>query len=93
MAGLREMGAFALKIPTQYGGLGFSQVNYNRVIHLISSYCGSTAALYLHIKVSECHSRFCCSAPRSKKEISAPIQKRGYFSFALTEPGPARTHV
>src|SRR3989304_6165805 len=26
MAGLREMGAFALKIPTEYGGLGFSQV-------------------------------------------------------------------
>jgi alkylation response protein AidB-like acyl-CoA dehydrogenase len=45
MQGLGKMGAFAMKIPKQYGGLGFSQVNYNRAMHLISSYCGSTAVL------------------------------------------------
>ncbi|MCH7590779.1 acyl-CoA dehydrogenase family protein, partial [PVC group bacterium] len=41
--GLFDLGAFAIKIPKDYGGLGFSQVNYNRAIHLVASHCGSTA--------------------------------------------------
>ena len=47
MEGLGKLKAFALKIPKEYGGMGFSQVNYNRVMHMISSYCGSTAVLLL----------------------------------------------
>src|SRR3989338_2352440 len=43
--GLGALGAFAIKIPKEYGGLGMSQVNYNRAIHLVASYCGSTAVL------------------------------------------------
>src|SRR6185436_16139208 len=42
---LAEIKAFAIKIPQEYGGLGLSQVNYNRAIHLVASYCGSTAVL------------------------------------------------
>ncbi|HQP11080.1 MAG TPA: acyl-CoA dehydrogenase family protein, partial [Candidatus Omnitrophota bacterium] len=38
LKGLAELKAFAMKIPEAYGGLGLSQVNYNRAIHLISSY-------------------------------------------------------
>jgi hypothetical protein len=30
LKGLAELGCFAMKIPTQYNGLGLSQVNYNR---------------------------------------------------------------
>ncbi|MCK5082533.1 MAG: acyl-CoA dehydrogenase family protein, partial [Candidatus Omnitrophica bacterium] len=45
LKGLAELKAFAMKIPEEYGGLGLSQVNYNRAIHLISSYCGSTAVV------------------------------------------------
>src|SRR5690349_9983660 len=36
---LAEIGCFAIKIPKEYGGLGMSQVNYNRAIHLVASYC------------------------------------------------------
>ena len=43
--GLADLGAFAMKIKPEYDGLGLSQVNYNRVIHLIASYCGSTTVL------------------------------------------------
>ena len=39
------MGVFAMKVPEKYGGLGFSQVNYNRVMMRLASYCGSTAVL------------------------------------------------
>ena len=40
--GLARLGCFGMKIPTAYGGLGLSQTNYNRVIALLGSYCGST---------------------------------------------------
>ena len=40
-----KMGVFAMKIPKEQGGLGFSQVNYNRVMMMIASHCASTAAL------------------------------------------------
>ena len=42
---LKDVGVFAMKVPKRYGGLGLSQVNYNRVMQLISSYCASTAVL------------------------------------------------
>ena len=38
MKGLGQMGAFAIKIPVKYGGLGMSQVNYNRAMHMVASY-------------------------------------------------------
>src|SRR4051812_24511301 len=34
---LFAMGAFAVKIPTEYGGLGLSQVNYGRAAMLLGS--------------------------------------------------------
>jgi alkylation response protein AidB-like acyl-CoA dehydrogenase len=43
--GLAKLGIFGLKIEKKYGGLEFSQVNYNRVISLVASYCSSTAVL------------------------------------------------
>ena len=45
LEGLRRLGAFGMKIPTKYGGLGFSNVEYNRVMALIGSYDGNLAAL------------------------------------------------
>src|SRR5262245_13814618 len=35
MDGLAKLGCFGMKIPTEYGGLGLSQVNYNRAMQLI----------------------------------------------------------
>src|SRR6266404_7369258 len=35
---LFAMGAFAIKIPKQYGGLGLSQVNYGRAAMLLGSW-------------------------------------------------------
>src|SRR5262245_39241857 len=33
--GLRKLGAFGMKIPREYGGLGFSQAQYDRVMKLL----------------------------------------------------------
>ena len=40
---LADLGCFALRIPKKYDGQELSQVNYNRVIHLVASYCASTS--------------------------------------------------
>ena len=42
---LRRMGAFGIKIPREYGGLGFSQLTYNRAMALVGSKDGSLGAL------------------------------------------------
>lgn len=43
--GLADLGAFGIKIPREYGGLGLSHVYYNRALELISSVHASLAAL------------------------------------------------
>src|SRR6266478_6275875 len=43
--GLRDLGAFGIKIPREYGGLGLSQLSYMKAIELVSSIDGSLTAL------------------------------------------------
>ena len=38
--GLRKLGAFGIKIPREYGGLGLSQLSYMKAIELVSSVDG-----------------------------------------------------
>src|SRR5277367_1443464 len=37
---LAKIGAFGIKIPAEYGGLGLSQTNYCRAAILLGSWCG-----------------------------------------------------
>jgi len=86
--GLAKLGCFGMKIPKEYGGLGLSQTNYNRVISLVASYCGSTAVwLSAHQSIG---------APQPLLLFGTDEQKRAYLprlasgtvsAFALTEPG------
>ncbi len=86
--GLREMGLFGIKIPKEYGGLGLSQVNYNRIVQLVASHCASTAVmLSAHQSIG---------VPQPLKMFGTPEQKQKYLprlaagamsAFALTEPG------
>ena len=43
--GLAGLGAFGIKIPREYGGLGLSQTNYSRAAMLLGGYCGNLTAL------------------------------------------------
>ena len=43
--GLRDIGAFGIKIPEEYGGLGLSQTSYTHAIGLVTSQDGSITAL------------------------------------------------
>jgi alkylation response protein AidB-like acyl-CoA dehydrogenase len=93
--GLRRLGAFGMKIPAKYGGLGFTNVEYNRVMTLIGSYCGNLGALlsaHQSIGVPQPLKGFGTEQLRKKY---LPRCAAGEISaFALTEPGvgsdPAR---
>ena len=41
---LAELGAFGVKIPEQFGGLGLSQTNYVRALATVAANCSSAAA-------------------------------------------------
>ncbi|MEO5800949.1 MAG: acyl-CoA dehydrogenase family protein [Gemmatimonadales bacterium] len=43
--GLRALGAFGIKIPESYGGLGLSQLSYTHAIAMVTSHDGSLTAL------------------------------------------------
>ena len=43
--GLKELGAFGMKIPETYGGLGLTQVYYNRALMIASSANPSVGAM------------------------------------------------
>ncbi len=84
---LREIGAFGMKIPTEYDGLGFSQAEYNRVMELLGSVDGNlTALLSAHqsIGVPQPLKLF---GSDDLKDRYLPRCARGAISgFALTEP-------
>jgi len=85
--GLRALGAFGMKIPVRYGGLGFTNVEYNRVMALLGSHCGNLAALLsAHQSIG---------VPQPLKLFGTEEQKKTYLprcaageisAFALTEP-------
>jgi alkylation response protein AidB-like acyl-CoA dehydrogenase len=85
--GLRELGAFGLKIPKEYSGLGFDQNEYAQVMELIGSYDGNLMALlsaHQSIGVPQPIKLF---GSEELKEKYLPRCARGAISaFALTEP-------
>lgn len=92
---LRKLGAFGMKIPKKYGGLGFSQHEYQKVMELLGSTDGNiTALLSAHQSIG---------VPQPLKLFGSEDQKKRFLprcaageisAFALTEPGvgsdPAR---
>jgi alkylation response protein AidB-like acyl-CoA dehydrogenase len=83
---LRDMGAFGIKIPKEYGGLGLSQMTYVRAMEMVTSKDGSLTAL---LSASQS-----IGVPQPLKLFGTDEQKRKYFprlakgaisAFALTE--------
>ena len=85
--GLAEMGAFGIKISREFGGLGLSQLSYNRALEIVSSRCGATGAFlsaHQSIGVPGPIQKF---GTQEQKERYLPRLAKGALSaFALTEP-------
>ena len=85
--GLGKLGCFGLKIPHEYGGLGLSQANYNRVVQLAASYCGSTAVwLSAHQSIGVPQPLILFGTEEQKKKYLPRFSKGQVSAFALTEP-------
>ncbi len=86
--GLAKMGLFGIKLPTEYGGLGMSQVNYNRIIQMVSSHCASTAVmLSAHQSIGVPQPLKMFGTEEQKKKFLPRLAKGEVSAFALTEPG------
>ncbi len=85
--GLAQLGCFGMKIHTEYGGLGLSQTNYNRVIQLLGSYCGSTTVwLSAHQSIGAPQPLMLFGTPEQKQQYLPRLAKGTVSAFALTEP-------
>jgi alkylation response protein AidB-like acyl-CoA dehydrogenase len=95
--GLKELGAFGMKIGTEYDGLGLSQVYYNKALMMVGSVHPSLGALLsAHQSIG---------VPQPIKMFGTDEQKRTWLprctreisAFLLTEPDvgsdPARLHA
>jgi len=86
--GLKKMGLFGIKIPREYGGLGLSQINYNRIVQLIASHCASTAVLLsAHQSIGVPQPLKMFGSDEQKQAFLPRLAKGAISAFALTEPG------
>ncbi|MFF6813742.1 acyl-CoA dehydrogenase family protein [Streptomyces sp. NPDC012403] len=87
ITGLKELGAFGMKIDTKYGGLGLTQVYYNKALALVGSASPAIGALlsaHQSIGVPQPLKIF---GTREQKETFLPRCARTDISaFLLTEP-------
>src|SRR5947208_1216667 len=83
---LFAMGAFAVKIPTQYGGLGLSQVNYGRAAMLLGSWDANLTALVSdHQSIGVPQPLLLFGSEEQKAKYLPRVARKEISAFALTE--------
>jgi alkylation response protein AidB-like acyl-CoA dehydrogenase len=86
--GLNELGAWGMKIPKEYGGLGFSATNYNRALGLTATWCANTVAwLSAHQSIGVPQPLKLFGTEEQKKKYLPRLANGAVSAFALTEPG------
>ena len=93
--GLRKMGAYGIKIPKKYGGLGLSQATYCRACLLMASHCGNIFAhLSVHQSIGVPQPLLLFGTEEQKAKYLPRVAGGELSAFALTEAGvgsdPAR---
>jgi alkylation response protein AidB-like acyl-CoA dehydrogenase len=98
--GLARLGAFGIKIPTEYGGLGLSQTNYCRAATMLGSYCGNLAALLsAHQSIGVPQPLLMFGTDEQKRRFLPRVAGGEISAFALTEtkvgsdPAKMETHA
>ncbi len=93
--GFKAIGALGMKVPEQYGGLGLSQVYYNRAMMLMGT-CHSSVSTLLsaHQSIGLAQPLLLFGSEEQKHEWLPKVSTSQLSAFALTEPGvgsdPAR---
>jgi alkylation response protein AidB-like acyl-CoA dehydrogenase len=87
LKGLFAIGALGMKIPTQYGGLGFSYTNYGRALMLIagwSNILALTVAVPQSIGIAMPVLLF--GTEEQRRTYLPVVAREALSAFALTEP-------
>src|SRR6201993_4627581 len=83
---LFAMGAFGVKIPKQYDGLGLSQVNYGRAAMLLGSWDENlTALVSAHQSIGVAQPLLLFGTDEQKKKYLPRVARKEISAFALTE--------
>jgi hypothetical protein len=83
---LFAMGAFGVKIPTKYGGLGLSQVNYGRAAMLLGSWDANVTALVsAHQSIGVPQPLLLFGTEEQKAKYLPRVARKEISAFALTE--------
>jgi alkylation response protein AidB-like acyl-CoA dehydrogenase len=87
VAGFKEIGALGMKVPEQYGGLGLSQVYYNRAMMLIGTWHSSLSTLLsAHQSIGLAQPLLLFGSEEQKREWLPKVATTHVSAFALTEP-------
>ena len=85
--GLKELGALGMKIPTEYGGLGLSQVYYNKALALAGVWHSSLSTLLsAHQSIGLPQPLMLFGSDEQKKEWLPKVARTHISAFLLTEP-------
>lgn len=85
--GLFKLGAFGMKIPKAYGGLGFSYTNYGRALTLMASWSNILALTVAVPQSIGIAMPILLFGNESQKQHYLPlVAKEALSAFALTEP-------
>src|SRR6266704_2956907 len=83
---LFAMGAFGVKIPKQYEGLGLSQVNYGRAAMLLGSWDENlTALVSAHQSIGVAQPLLLFGTDEQKRKYLPRVARHEISAFALTE--------
>ncbi|MDF0643013.1 MAG: acyl-CoA dehydrogenase family protein [Nitrospira sp.] len=96
LKGLFALGAFGMKLPKEYGGLGFSYTNYGRALMLIASWSNIlalTVAVPQSIGIAMPILLF--GSEEQKRKYLPIVAREAISAFALTEPvtGSDAAHI
>jgi alkylation response protein AidB-like acyl-CoA dehydrogenase len=84
--GLAELGAFGIKVPKKYGGLGLTQTNYGRAAVLLGSWDGNVAALVsAHQSIGVAQPLLLFGTEEQKQKYLPRVAGGEISAFALTE--------
>jgi alkylation response protein AidB-like acyl-CoA dehydrogenase len=85
--GLKELGALGMKVPEQYGGIGLSQVYYNRALVLAGTWHSALATLLsAHQSIGVAEPLMGFGSEEQKQKWLPLVAKDHISAFLLTEP-------
>src|SRR4051812_1581620 len=85
--GLKGLGALGMKVPEEYGGLGLSQVYYNRALALAGTYHSSLSTLLsAHQSIGVAEPLMLFGSDEQKRRWLPLVARDHISAFLLTEP-------